>query len=69
MTDEIRPRRSALYMPGANDKALEKAKSLPTDAIIFDTEEHARAAVPAVQPPPGGPTVVSCEVFEVAREA
>jgi len=26
-------------MPGANDKALEKAKSLPTDAIIFDTED------------------------------
>ena len=34
-----RPRRSALYMPGANDKALEKAKTLPTDAIIFDTED------------------------------
>lgn len=34
-----RPRRSALYMPGANDKALEKAKSLPTDCIIFDTED------------------------------
>jgi citrate lyase subunit beta / citryl-CoA lyase len=26
-------------MPGANDKALEKAKALPTDAIIFDTED------------------------------
>jgi citrate lyase subunit beta/citryl-CoA lyase len=39
VTDEIRPRRSALYMPGANDKALEKAKGLPTDAIIFDTED------------------------------
>ena len=38
MTD-FRPRRSALYMPGANDKALEKAKGLPTDAIIFDTED------------------------------
>ena len=36
---EFRPRRSVLYMPGANDKALEKAKSLPTDAIIFDTED------------------------------
>lgn len=36
---EYRPRRSALYMPGANDKALEKAKTLPTDAIIFDTED------------------------------
>nr|HPU39996.1 aldolase/citrate lyase family protein [Microthrixaceae bacterium] len=39
MTNELRPRRSALYMPGANDKALEKAKTLPTDAIIFDTED------------------------------
>lgn len=36
---EYRPRRSVLYMPGANDKALEKAKGLPTDAIIFDTED------------------------------
>jgi citrate lyase subunit beta/citryl-CoA lyase len=36
---ELRPRRSVLYMPGANDKALEKAKTLPTDAIIFDTED------------------------------
>jgi len=33
------PRRSVLYMPGANDKALEKAKGLPADAIIFDTED------------------------------
>ena len=37
--DPIVPRRSVLYMPGANDKALEKAKSLPCDAIIFDTED------------------------------
>ena len=36
---EFRPRRSVLYMPGANDKALEKAKTLPVDAIIFDTED------------------------------
>ena len=36
---EIVPRRSVLYMPGANEKALEKAKTLPTDAIIFDTED------------------------------
>ena len=33
------PRRSVLYMPGANDKALEKAKTLAADAIIFDTED------------------------------
>ena len=39
MTDTYLPRRSVLYMPGANEKALEKAKGLATDAIIFDTED------------------------------
>src|SRR5690606_35918772 len=34
-----RPRRSVLYMPGANERALEKAKALPADAIIFDLED------------------------------
>ncbi len=33
MTDtEPRPRRSVLYMPGANERALEKAKGIPADA-------------------------------------
>lgn len=48
-----RPRRSCLYMPGANAKALEKAKTLPADVLIFDLEDavapeakaDARAAV------------------------
>ena len=35
----IRPRRSALYMPGSNARALEKAKSLPADVIIVDLED------------------------------
>ena len=34
-----RPRRSVLYMPGANRRALEKGRSLPTDAIIMDLED------------------------------
>ncbi|MDF3289245.1 MULTISPECIES: HpcH/HpaI aldolase/citrate lyase family protein [Streptomyces] len=34
-----RPRRSVLYMPGANERALEKAKSLPADALILDLED------------------------------
>lgn len=34
-----RPRRSVLYMPGANARALEKAKSLPADALILDLED------------------------------
>ncbi|KMS85655.1 HpcH/HpaI aldolase/citrate lyase family protein [Prauserella rugosa] len=33
------PRRSVLYMPGANERALEKAKTLPADALIFDLED------------------------------
>lgn len=36
---QIRPRRSVLYMPGPNERALEKAKSLPADALIFDLED------------------------------
>lgn len=39
MTDQLRPRRSVLYMPAANERALEKAKTLPADAIIFDLED------------------------------
>lgn len=35
----IRPRRSVLYMPGSNARALEKAKTLPADAIILDLED------------------------------
>jgi citrate lyase subunit beta/citryl-CoA lyase len=35
----IRPRRSALYMPGANARALEKARTLPCDAVILDLED------------------------------
>ena len=35
----FRPRRSVLYMPSSNAKALEKAKTLPVDGIIFDLED------------------------------
>lgn len=34
-----RPRRSVLYLPGTNAKALEKAKSLAADSLIFDLED------------------------------
>ncbi len=39
MTDKIRPRRSALYMPASNSRALEKAKTLDIDAVIIDLED------------------------------
>ena len=38
MTD-LRPRRSVLYMPSSNERALDKAKTLPADTIIFDLED------------------------------
>ena len=38
MTD-TRPRRSCLYMPGANERALEKAKTLPADTLLLDLED------------------------------
>lgn len=55
MTDQARPRRSCLYMPGANAKALAKARDLPADVLLFDLEDavapeakaDARAAVVA----------------------
>jgi len=36
---EFRPRRSALYMPGSKERALEKAKSLPADCVLLDLED------------------------------
>lgn len=35
----IRPRRSVLYMPGSNARALEKAREIPADALILDLED------------------------------
>ncbi|MEI8127780.1 MAG: CoA ester lyase [Actinomycetota bacterium] len=39
MTEVLVPRRSVLYMPGANARALEKAKDIPADSLIFDLED------------------------------
>ena len=36
---DTRPFRSVLYIPGSKERALEKAATLPTDAIIFDLED------------------------------
>src|SRR5205085_6808440 len=55
MSAPIRLRRSVLFMPGSNPRALEKARALPADGLIFDLEdavapeakETARAAVAA----------------------
>lgn len=42
-----RPRRSVLYMPGANKRALEKAQTLPADALILDLEDSVAPAAKA----------------------
>lgn len=39
MTQTLRPYRSVLYIPGSKDRALEKARGLAADAIIFDLED------------------------------
>ncbi|PVB62077.1 CoA ester lyase [Labrenzia sp. 011] len=39
MTAVFRPRRSALYMPGSNARALEKARTLDVDCLILDLED------------------------------
>lgn len=44
---QIRPRRSVLYIPGSNQRALEKAKGIGVDALILDLED---AVAPAQKP-------------------
>ena len=39
MSKRHRPRRSVLYMPGSNARALDKSRTLPADALIFDLED------------------------------
>ena len=39
MPQDMRPYRSVLYIPGSKERALEKARTLPVDAIIFDLED------------------------------
>ena len=47
MNGDFRPRRSVLYMPAANQRALEKAKTIAADALIFDLED---AVAPDAKP-------------------
>ena len=47
MQAPVRPRRSVLYMPGSNPRALEKGRQLPADALILDLED---AVAPDAKP-------------------
>jgi len=46
MNHDIRPRRSALYMPATNQRAMDKARELDIDVVIFDLED---AVTPAAK--------------------
>src|ERR1051325_3806691 len=70
MSTPTRPRRSVLFMPGSNPRALEKARALPADGLTFYLEdpaapeaaETARPAAAAVCPRGGGaPQAVALE--------
>ncbi len=39
-----------------------------TGVIVFDTSEHASAALETLKPPPGGPALLNSAVFNIARE-
>jgi citrate lyase subunit beta/citryl-CoA lyase len=58
---ELRPRRSVLYMPAANERALEKAKTIAADAIIFDLED---AVAPDAKPDARGKAVAAVQSGE-----
>ncbi len=45
--EAFRPRRSVLYMPASNERALEKAKAIPCDGLILDLED---AVAPDAKP-------------------
>ncbi len=47
MTESLRPRRSVLYMPASNERALDKAKTLACDGLILDLED---AVAPDAKP-------------------
>ncbi|KRE61175.1 CoA ester lyase [Nostocoides sp. Soil756] len=47
MSEDYRARRSVLYLPSSNERALEKAKTLPVDGLILDLED---AVAPDAKP-------------------
>ncbi len=55
----VRPRRSVLYMPGSNARALEKARSLAADTLILDLEDAVA---------PGSKADARQQVCEAVRE-
>ena len=61
---DLRPRRSALYMPSSNEKALDKAKTIAADALIFDLED---AVAPDAKPAARSNAVAAARSGEYGR--
>ena len=59
----FRPRRSVLYMPSSNERALEKAKTIPCDGLILDLED---AVAPDASRPPATPRAPRCAPVSTA---
>lgn len=57
MVSEIRPCRSALYLPASNPRAIEKARGLPCDAVILDLED---AVAPEAKADARAAAVLAC---------
>jgi len=76
MAAPIRLRRSVLFVPGANPRALEKARGLPADGLIFDLEDavapdgkdDARVSVAAALSPTGQARVLKAHGGYAPRE-
>ena len=58
--------RSVLYMPSSNERALEKAKTIPADAIIFDLED---AVAPDAKEAARGNAVAAAPPLEADSES
>jgi citrate lyase subunit beta / citryl-CoA lyase len=53
----MKPRRSVLFMPGSNARALDKARTLPADALVLDLED---AVAPEMKAPARAQVLAAC---------
>jgi hypothetical protein len=60
---------NAKAQPGFKSGIWMNKGSVGRAVVVFGTEDEAQAALDSLKPPPGGPTLVSSEVYEVGAEA
>ncbi|GAC1442422.1 MAG: hypothetical protein NVSMB55_13110 [Mycobacteriales bacterium] len=59
----------AKSQPGFQNGTWMNADGDGLGVVVFDTREHAEAALDVLKPPPGGPTLLSAKVYEVGAQA